>query len=223
MDAARVTKKRSAPPVLGRCGPASIVLDQSGRGRTLLSKTAGSLTPFSTLDDLILDRTLHDQPCLEPIVAILRADSTRWLVVARRSSRLRWSLLDALSKWLIVRVLGPGGARDTIHVVGDFIELHYALNRGIAFGLLERIGSVAGLLVGIVIVPLVGRADRSRRTWRDLLWAVAAGLVLGGAAGNLIDRIGDQAVTDFISIGRWPSFNLADTAITRGRATADRT
>jgi signal peptidase II len=122
--------------------------------------------------------------------------------------------LDTVSKWLITRELGPSGSRGTIQLVGDFIELHYARNSGVAFGMLSGSSTLAGILVGIVIVPLL--AVLFVLAGRGPIWALAAGLVLGGAAGNLVDRIGDQTVTDFISVGRWPSFNLADSAITVG-------
>ena len=143
----------------------------------------------------------------------LPADSLRWLVLAVLVA-LVVILLDALSKSLIVRELGPSGSRSTIQIAGDFIELQYGRNSGVAFGMLSGSSTIAGVLVGVLIVPLVlvlvVLAARGR------IWAVAAGLVLGGAAGNLIDRIGDQKVTDFISVGRWPWFNLADSAITVG-------
>ena len=72
----------------------------------------------------------------------------------------------------------------------------------------------------IVFIPLVfvllALAGRGK------LWALGSGLVFGGALGNLIDRIGDESVTDFISVGRWPSFNVADSAITVGAMILDR-
>lgn len=122
--------------------------------------------------------------------------------------------LDALTKWLVEREIGPGAARSHIEVIGSFVELRYARNAGIAFGMLEGSSTIAGILVGIVIVPLL--IVLIFMASRGPAWAVGGGLVLGGAAGNLIDRIGDQTVTDFISVGRWPSFNLADSAITLG-------
>ena len=144
---------------------------------------------------------------------LLPADSLRWLALVVVVA-LVVILLDALSKSLIVRELGPGGSRDTIQIAGDFIELHHGRNSGVAFGLLSGSTTIAGVLVGILIVPLV--LVLVVLAARGPIWAVAAGLVLGGAAGNLIDRIGDQKVTDFVSIGRWPWFNLADSAITVG-------
>ena len=122
--------------------------------------------------------------------------------------------LDVATKWLIVREIGPGAQRSGIAIDGDFIEFRYSVNAGIAFGLLDGNSTLTGLLVGLVIVPmailLIYLATRGAG------WALGSGLVLGGAAGNLIDRIGDGRVTDFVVVGRWPSFNLADAAITIG-------
>lgn len=143
----------------------------------------------------------------------LPPNSSRWFAVAVLVG-LVVILVDVFTKWMVTRALGPGGSRGAIHIVDDFIELHYALNTGVAFGLLSGSSTVAGLLVGIVIVPLV--VVLFVLSARGPIWAVGAGLVLGGATGNLIDRVGDQTVTDFISVGRWPSFNLADSAITVG-------
>ncbi len=143
----------------------------------------------------------------------LPANSARWLVLAAGVAGLV-IVLDALSKFLVTRELGPGGSRSSIQIAGNFFELHYTLNSGVAFGMLSGSSTVAGVLVGILIVPLV--IVLIILAGRGTVWAIAAGLVLGGAAGNLTDRIGDRTVTDFISIGRWPLFNLADSAITVG-------
>jgi signal peptidase II len=143
----------------------------------------------------------------------LPAESLRWLGLALAVGLVVISL-DLISKRLITSELGREGTRSTIQIVGEFIELHYGRNTGVAFGLFSGSSTIAGILVGIAIVPLslVLFFLAGRGPW----WAVAAGLVLGGAAGNLIDRMGDKSVTDFISVGPWPSFNLADSAITVG-------
>lgn len=122
--------------------------------------------------------------------------------------------LDALTKWLVVRELGPSAGRPSVSLVGEFVELRYATNGGVAFGLFSSSPLLAVALVAVVIVPLV--IILLILAGRGTEWAVGVGLVLGGALGNLIDRIGDRTVTDFVSVGRWPSFNLADSAITVG-------
>lgn len=148
-----------------------------------------------------------------PLRRSIALGSTRLLLLAIGVAVLV-VLVDVFTKWLIDRELGPGSSRGAIQVADDFIELRYTLNGGVAFGLLDGNSTLAGVLVGVVIVPLVIVLIllASRGVW----WAVAAGLVLGGAAGNLIDRIGNETVIDFISVGRWPSFNIADASITVG-------
>lgn len=143
----------------------------------------------------------------------IAGDAARWLGLAGLVA-LAVVVLDAASKWAIVREIGPDAARTHIGLLGSFAELRYTANGGVAFGLFDGNSTIAGILVGIVIVPLV--VVLVVLAMRGKLWAIACGLVLGGAAGNLIDRIGDQTVTDFVSVGRWPSFNVADASITVG-------
>lgn len=106
--------------------------------------------------------------------------------------------------------------------VTSFFDLVLVWNRGISFGLFNRgeglspylfIGLAAAVSLGLILVlPRVKRA---------LLW-LAFGLVIGGALGNVIDRLRFGAVVDFLYVhaGRygWPAFNLADAAITVGAA-----
>lgn len=122
--------------------------------------------------------------------------------------------LDLSSKRIIVETIGPGAERSTLSVAGTFIELRYSVNSGIAFGLLDGYSTFTRILVGLVIAPMI--VLLLALAGRGAGWALGSGLVLGGAAGNLIDRLGDGHVTDFVVVGRWPSFNLADAAISIG-------
>ena len=99
------------------------------------------------------------------------------------------------------------------------LNLVLVRNRGISFGILSGAGIPAGLftilgvgLVALLAVWLARAADR--------ITAVALGLMIGGALGNIIDRIRQGAVTDFIDLHaggwHWPAFNLADVAICSG-------
>jgi signal peptidase II len=86
-------------------------------------------------------------------------------------------------------------------------------NRGVAFGFLGGGGAlVVALTVAVLIAVLVWLW---RQPGRPGLW-LAAGLLAGGAVGNLIDRARLGAVTDFIDLPLWPAFNFADIAITLG-------
>jgi signal peptidase II len=93
------------------------------------------------------------------------------------------------------------------------VELVHVQNRGVAFGLFVN-GGVLLVIVGAAAVSalLIFFATHSRR---PLVW-LPTGLLLGGAAGNLIDRLDRGYVTDFIDPVLWPAFNLADACITIG-------
>lgn len=92
-------------------------------------------------------------------------------------------------------------------------ELDYVTNTGIAFGLL---GDGQGLVVAVTLVTLALLAAwLTHSPGRPWLW-LACGLLIGGAFGNLADRVREGAVVDFLDPPAWPAFNLADIAITAG-------
>jgi signal peptidase II len=93
------------------------------------------------------------------------------------------------------------------------VQLVHVHNRGVAFGLFVN-GGVVLVIIGVAAVSalLIFFATHSRR---PLVW-LPTGLLLGGAAGNLIDRLDRGYVTDFIDLPAWPAFNLADMCITFG-------
>lgn len=116
---------------------------------------------------------------------------------------------DQAAKAAVEAHLVPGQYED---VLGP-LELTLSHNRGVAFGL------AGGAGVGLVFVTAVALAVIgylfARKPQRPGMW-LAVGLVAGGAIGNLADRIRHDAVTDFIAVGSWPPFNLADVSITVG-------
>jgi len=93
------------------------------------------------------------------------------------------------------------------------VELVYVRNRGVAFGLLADGGPLLVLVGAACVAALL--AFFALHSRRPLVW-LPTGLLLGGAAGNLIDRLRDGFVTDFIDLPLWPAFNLADACITIG-------
>ncbi len=97
-----------------------------------------------------------------------------------------------------------------------FLELANTRNRGVAFGLA---GDVAPELIGATLIVLIALLTylSARVKGPGLIW-LPAGLLIGGALGNLADRVRDGAVTDFIDPRLWPTFNLADVAIVAGVA-----
>jgi signal peptidase II len=93
------------------------------------------------------------------------------------------------------------------------IHLVNVRNSGIAFGMLSGGGTLLVIFALVALSALLVFFFRHRD--RPLVW-LPTGLLIGGAAGNLIDRIRDSAVTDFIDFPAWPAFNVADIAITFG-------
>ena len=93
------------------------------------------------------------------------------------------------------------------------VQLVHVKNTGVAFSLLSGGGALVLVFTLAALVALVGYL--AWRPGRPYLW-LPTGLLIGGAIGNLIDRIAGGAVTDFIKLPLWPAFNVADMSITFG-------
>ena len=111
----------------------------------------------------------------------------------------------------------------SIMVTGDFFRLTYIENTGAAFGILKDYGPVflfVSLLAIVGILYYIYRLTKKLDVRRRGIMVSGFGLILAGAAGNMIDRILKSSVTDFLDFGfgryRWPSFNVADSAICIG-------
>jgi signal peptidase II len=123
-------------------------------------------------------------------------------------------LLDQLSKWWAVSQL----PNDPIRLIGGDIGFVVVRNTGSAFSLFQAFTPFLAVVAIAVAVILV----RTVRRTRDVLMVVGLSLVLGGALGNLMDRLFRTpgflkgAVVDFVHVGDFPTFNVADSAITIG-------
>lgn len=118
--------------------------------------------------------------------------------------------LDQASKWGIREGIERGDQEQVL----PFLDLTNTRNRGVAFGLAGDVSPV--LIGGTLIVLLALLAYLAARTRGGAAIWLPAGLLIGGALGNLADRVRDGAVTDFIDLPLWATFNLADVAITVG-------
>ena len=123
-------------------------------------------------------------------------------------------VLDQVAKAIIVAAIGPDQANSSINVIGSWLSLEYVENRGAAFGLFSGAGPI--LLVAAMVMLLVLAWSVLNSPEQSMFHIVAFGLILGGALGNLLDRVRHGFVVDFISVGWWPNFNLADSAICVG-------
>lgn len=117
--------------------------------------------------------------------------------------------IDQTSKALVRSALDRGEQRALL----PGLDLVHVRNDGIAFGLFSG-GGVVLVLIALVALAAVSAFFFANMT-TPLMW-LPTGLLVGGALGNLIDRLRDGAVTDFIDLPRWPAFNFADSAITVG-------
>jgi signal peptidase II len=119
-------------------------------------------------------------------------------------------LADQLSKHAVRDSITPGDE----HKLLPGIELVNTRNRGVAFGFLPGSHTVVTVLIGVALIVLL--VYFTRHADRSMIW-LPTGMLLGGAAGNIVDRLREGAVTDFIKLPLgWPPFNLADASITLG-------
>lgn len=123
-----------------------------------------------------------------------------------------WLSLDVVSKIAVVASLTPGRP---VEVVGGLVRLDLLRNPGSAFSLATGYTAVLSLVAVAVVAVVVRISGRLRSS----VWALAFGLLLGGALGNLSDRVFREPgflrghVVDFIALPYWPVFNVADTGI----------
>lgn len=117
--------------------------------------------------------------------------------------------LDQLTKHTVASGV-PAGEQ---HRFLPGIELVHVRNTGVAFGFLSGGGTIVLMFTLAALVVLVGYL--ALRPGRQLLW-LPTGMLVGGAVGNLIDRLALGAVIDFIKLPFWPAFNVADMSITFG-------
>jgi signal peptidase II len=119
-------------------------------------------------------------------------------------------ILDRLSKWWIMGNMNIG---DSWPLISGFINIRYIHNKGAAFGILQGRGLLFILMAVVVIIATIYFI---RKYQLPPMAMYSLGLIVGGALGNLIDRVIYGPVIDFISVGWFPVFNLADSAIVCG-------
>lgn len=137
-----------------------------------------------------------------------------WLLVSIAVTVL---VLDVVTKALAVKLLTPN---QPVSIIGDTVTWTLVRNPGAAFSLAAGYTLVLTVIATGVVVGIVWMAPRLVSPW----WALGLGMILGGALGNLMDRFFrgpaplQGHVIDFVSIGWWPVFNVADPAVVGGAA-----
>ena len=124
--------------------------------------------------------------------------------------------LDQWTKWLVRANIPPGGTwlPDSLEWLSPYARIVHWYNTGAAFGMFQNASMVFTVLAFIVIAAIIYYYPHVENT--DWSLRLAMSMQLGGAIGNLIDRLTLGHVTDFISIGSFPVFNVADASISVG-------
>ena len=146
--------------------------------------------------------------------SILSSGKTGWALFLGIAALI--SVLDQLSKNLVLTYLPVGEAWNPIPFLKPFVTVTHVTNTGAAFGLFRDKGTVFAVIAVLVVVGMV--VFYRYLPPNSVLVRVSLGLQLGGAVGNLLDRVRLGTVVDFVDFKFWPVFNLADTAIVCGVA-----
>lgn len=128
-------------------------------------------------------------------------------------------VLDQLTKyWILEHVMAP----PRVIELTPFFNLVLTWNKGVSFGLFNDHSDYGPLLLTILALAISAGLLVWMRKAEDLLTAAALGLIVGGALGNVIDRVRFGAVTDFLDFHafgyHWPAFNVADSGVCVGAA-----
>ncbi len=168
------------------------------------AETSSVPAPNETADSQVTEADSAENRLAKPL-------KTRLLIVIAAVILL----FDLVTKILVVHYVEPG---NPIEIVGDVVTLRLVRNPGAAFSMAT---GMTWLLTVVAVAVVIG-VIKIGRTLRSPWWALGLGLVLGGALGNLIDRFFRAPgpfqghVVDFVSVGWWPVFNVADSSIVCG-------
>jgi len=181
-------------------------MDQAGRS----SETPTEMSAATDATENPTEMTAVTDTTETPTAAIAATRRTpHWAVFLGLAGLI--VVFDQLTKAWLVSNVTPG---EVVDVVGDFVRLVFNKNSGALFGMFRD----NAVLFGIVSLGVVGLiVAYHARVGRSLYLSLALGFLLGGALGNLIDRLRLGYVVDFVDMGigdfRWYTFNVADAAI----------
>jgi signal peptidase II len=139
------------------------------------------------------------------------------------SSRERWILFAIAGLVLILDIISKEIVRNNLPLytywapfpaLEQFFRFSHTSNTGVAFGLFQNANLLFAVFASIVSIGIIYFNQKLEPG--NALLRIALGLQLGGALGNLLDRLRFGSVTDFLDFGPWPIFNVADTAVVAG-------
>lgn len=119
------------------------------------------------------------------------------------------AILDQISKWLVIKYLTT-----PYILIEKILKFEYSQNTGIAFGI--PIPYYILIALTILLIIFVIYFTRNELDLDSPISRISMAFIIGGALGNLIDRLANGYVVDFISVWKWPNFNFADSLVTIG-------
>jgi signal peptidase II len=132
------------------------------------------------------------------------------------------AVLDQASKWWLLGFMQARPPAERIVSLAPFLDIVLVWNRGVSFGLFNNDAGFNAIIFTVVAAVIVTLLLVWLSRSPDKLIAIGIGLVIGGAVGNVVDRLRFSAVIDFIDVHvagwHWPAFNVADSAICIGVA-----
>jgi signal peptidase II len=163
-------------------------------------------------------------PAFGSAVVIEHSDSAPGIAARERGFDL-WPLIvaavvvivDQITKAMIIRAFGAPDAAGSKQIIPHLLDFRHDENTGAAFSLFQG-RSTTLLLIGVIVIGVLFFYYRALPQGQPVL-RLAVGGVLGGAVGNIIDRVRLGHVTDWIHITHYPTFNIADSCITIGMIT----
>ena len=191
--------------------------------RLMLRSSRIPASPGRRLHRLVDDRGVTNQPS-ESTESVTEADTAGEAEAPAPAGRRQLLLLsvaavvltlDVVTKVLAVKLLTPG---QPVPIIGDTVTWTLVRNSGAAFSMATGYTWTLTLIASAVVVGIIWMGRRLVSPW----WAVGLGMILGGATGNLVDRFLRSPgplrghVVDFLSIGWWPVFNVADPSVVGG-------
>ena len=122
--------------------------------------------------------------------------------------------LDQVTKFLVLKNIPLGQSWDYFPGLARLFRITFIQNTGAAFGMFPQMGTILMAVAAIVVVAII--IFHHHLPVENIWIRLSLGLQLGGAMGNMIDRVIHGFVVDFVDIGFWPIFNVADAAIVTG-------
>lgn len=176
----------------------------------------GAITQTQRAEQVTMPERKASEASMGPIeeqkgVETTSSGGERWILFA---VALLVLVLDYVTKEIVRNNLPLYTYWAPFPAIENFFRFTHTTNTGVAFGLFQNANLLFAVFAAIVSIGIIYFNQKLQAG--NVLLRIALGLQLGGAVGNLLDRVTQGSVTDFLDFGPWPVFNVADTAVVAG-------